>query len=107
MTTDAYMALLRRLMADDVSLERAHRELNAFHFRDHASAATVEALMYLLRERGTAALKEPQTRRRLGALSEAQLHEVATRLQRLKITRAWIADDVKQLIEAWETLRHG
>jgi hypothetical protein len=61
---------------------------------------TVEALMYSLRERGTKALAEPDTRRRLSQCSDAQVIEVGNRLQRLKpeIARAWTADEVKQLM---------
>jgi transposase len=67
-----------------------------------AAAATVEALMYSLRTRGVWALTEPATKRRLAELSDAQVDEVGTRLQRLKphIARAWTADEVKQLLKA-------
>ena len=41
-----------------------------------AAAATVEALMFCLRVRGTAALKEPKVSRRVSELSEPQMHEV-------------------------------
>ena len=61
-----------------------------------AAAMTVEALMYSLRERGTKALAERDTRRRISELSDEQALEVAGRLQRLKpeIARAWSADEV-------------
>ena len=94
------LARLRGLMADDVTLERAWHEIN--HPTDRAAASTVEALMLALRERGTAALTEPDVERRLGALSESQLHEVCARLQKLRpeIARPWPDSDVERLVEA-------
>ena len=64
--------------------------------------------MFSLRERGTAALTESDARRRLGALSEGQLHEICARLQKLKpeIARPWANADVELLVEAWVTC-HG
>ena len=93
-------------MADDVSIERAWHEIN--HPTDRAAASTVEALMLALRERGTAALTEPDVECRLGALSESQLHEVCARLQKLRaeIARPWPDCDVERLVEAWVTY-HG
>ena len=59
--------------------------------------------MFSLRERGTAALSEPDTRCRLSTLSEEQLHEVGARLQRLKpeTARLWSADEIEQLTKVW------
>jgi hypothetical protein len=67
-----------------------------------ALEVTVEALMYSLRERGTKALKEPDTKRRLSELSEQQLIEVGNRLQRLKpeIARSWTREEVETLFKA-------
>jgi len=68
-----------------------------------AAAMTVEALMYSLRERGTKALAEPDTRRRLSQCSDAQVIEVGNRLQRLKRhigLGPWSADEVRQLLRA-------
>ena len=95
-------AFLRGLMDDNVSLTQACHAIHQGHFDGRAAAATVEALMYSLRERGLAALKEASVQRRLAALSEAQLHEVAQRLERLKpeIARAWTADEVVRLVGA-------
>jgi len=105
---DDYLDFLHELMCDDVSLERTYYAIHDKHFKGRAAAATVEALMYSLRERGTAALKEAPTQRRLGALSVEQLREVAARLQRLKphIAKAWTADEVDHLLERWDAL-HG
>jgi uncharacterized protein YjiS (DUF1127 family) len=104
-TEPEHLARLRRLMANDVSLERTYAELNSAPGR--AAKMTVEALMYSLRERGTAALKEPDTRRRLGELSDDQLTDVGTRLQHLKpgIARAWTAGEVENLMRMREGLR--
>jgi transposase len=67
--------------------------------RDHGvPQATIEALMHSLRERGLTALEEQATKRRLSELSEEQLIEVGNRLQRLKVARAWTAEEVKQLL---------
>jgi hypothetical protein len=98
------LARLRRLMTDDVSLERAWHELNR---RDGAPAATTEALMFSLRERGVQTLSEPDTQRRLSELNDAQLREVAVRLQKLKakIARAWTPKDVAVLIAARRRLK--
>ncbi len=56
--------------------------------------------MYGLRERQLAALKEPETRRRLAELSEEQLVEVAGRLQRLKphIAQPWSDQEIAKLL---------
>jgi hypothetical protein len=70
---DPKLERLRRLLDDDVSLERAYVVLNG---AAEAPAVTVEALMYGLRERGTKALAEPDTKRRLAALSDEQIVEV-------------------------------
>jgi hypothetical protein len=102
---DTKLKFLRRRLRDDVSLERAWHELDDRRGKE-AAAATVEALMFSLRERGVAALAEPQTRRRLGELSEAQLHEVCTRLQNLKIARTWADAEIEQLAVAWNA-RHA
>jgi transposase len=71
--------------------------------RKAAAASTVEALMFCLRERGTAALKQPKVSRRVSELSEPQMHEVCARLQKLKpeIARAWSVNEVEKLVNAW------
>jgi hypothetical protein len=52
------------------------------------------------------ALTERDTQRRIGELSEEQLHEVGARLQALKIVRSWTAADVERLVETW-VARHA
>ena len=93
----------RELLDDSVSLAAAYYRIHQHHFAGRAAASTIEALMLGLRERGTAALKEPPVQRRLDALSEAQLHEVCDRLQKLKpeIARAWTAHELVELVELW------
>jgi hypothetical protein len=68
-----------------------------------AAASTVEALMFSLCERGTAALAEPDTLRRLSELSVEQLREVALRVQKFKpeIARPWTPESVAVLAAAW------
>jgi hypothetical protein len=67
-----------------------------------APSPTVEALMYSLRERGTRALDELDTKRRLSELSDHQVVEVGNRLQKLRpeIARAWNAAEVEILFQA-------
>ena len=45
-----------------------------------AAKATIDALLYSLRERGLAALAEPDTQRRLADLSPAQIADSITRI---------------------------
>jgi len=65
--------------------------------------------MFGLRERGIKALQEANVRRRIGELSEQQLHEVCGRLQKFKphIAKAWTADEIERLVEAWTRLHHA
>jgi hypothetical protein len=93
------IARARRLLDDGVTLERAWNELNTITGR--AASSTVAALGYSLRERGTRALDEPDTRRRLGELNDEQLIAVGAQLRGLK-SRAWSADEVSILLETRE-----
>lgn len=70
--------------------------------RRGAAGVTIEALMYALRERGTAALSEPDCQRRLFEMTVQQLRDVAVRLQKLKpeIVPAWTVEQIKALYEA-------
>jgi hypothetical protein len=70
---------------------------------DGAPQATVEALVYGLRE-GIAALPEhPNRQRRLSELSRGQLSEVCERIQKFKphIAPAWTPDEVQALVTIW------
>jgi hypothetical protein len=71
-----------------------------------ALEVTVEALMFSLRSRGTKALEERDTKRRLSELSDQQVIEVGDRLQKLKpeIARAWSPEEVKVLLQARDAL---
>jgi hypothetical protein len=95
---DPHIERLRALMADDVSLDHAWRELNA---TSRAARSTVEALMYSLRD-GVGALACGDTVRRLSELSDAQIREVAVRVQKFKphIAPAWTVEDVEVLFAA-------
>ncbi len=77
----------------DAALRR-QRELHG------AAVTTVEALMCFLRVLGKAALRDPETQRRLAELNERQVIEVAVRLQKLKseIAPLWDAKEIEQLI---------
>jgi hypothetical protein len=67
-----------------------------------APQRTVEALTFGLRERGTKALEEPATKRRLSELSDRQVIEIGDRLQKVKpeIARAWSPEEIKLLLQA-------
>lgn len=100
------LARLRRLMADDVSLERACHEIGR---NRQAPQQTIEALMLGLRSRGVNALNEAAVRQRLLALNDQQLNDVCRRLQRLKpeIAKPWGDEETQTLLTIQEGLRHG
>jgi hypothetical protein len=102
---DRRLERLRRLLTDDVSLVEACYALNVVPHR--AAASTVAALMYSLRN-GVAALKQSSTLSQLSELSEAQLREVAIRVQKFepRIAPAWMAKDVEVLLATWSKV-HG
>jgi hypothetical protein len=87
---------------NEMSIEALIAHFDRTRRRDGAPQATVEALMWSLRERGTKALEEPDTKRRLSELSDQQVIEVGNRLQRLKpdITRKWTKEEVETLFQA-------
>ena len=89
---------LRRLLNDDVTLERTYYEIR-HHFQGRAATSIIEALMVGLRERGTAALKEPKVQRRLGELSAEQLREVIARLIKLRPQCRAISDELLLQLE--------
>jgi hypothetical protein len=96
----------RRLLDDDISLQRAHAEIVADHFKGRAADSTLEALAFQLRA-GVGVLKERDVRRRLSELSDAQFLEVTARVRRHKpkIALIWSDDDVRTLMQLRETLR--
>ena len=89
------VASAAELQADYDAALRRERELYG------AAPTTIEAVMYSLRERGTAALLEPDCRRRLSELNEQQILDVAVRLQKLRpeIAPAWGAEQVDELLK--------
>jgi hypothetical protein len=94
----------RRLLADDVSYERAYAE---FMRERPMPEATFEALVCSLR-RGLAELTKPDTLRRLSELDKGQLKAICCRLQNFKpeIASPWSLEDVAALIAKWREL-HG
>ena len=78
------VASLRSLLDDRVSLDRAWRELNDTHARP-TSQATIEAILYCVRERGISALQEPANRERLSRCDAAALAQIDDRIVRLRI----------------------
>jgi len=74
---------------------------------DRVPEATVEALMYSLRERGVKALEESNTQRRLAELDKSQLKEVCRRVQNFKphIAAPWSREEATALVSNWGKLR--
>ena len=70
---------------DGISLEALMAHFEGARRVHGAPQMTVEALMFAMRS-GAKALSESSNRRRLKELSEAQLHEVCARLQKLSRT---------------------
>jgi hypothetical protein len=95
---------LRRLLDDDISLERAWHQLNEAPKR-LAPQVAVEALMFSLRSGGVA-LARKGMRERLAHMSDTQLHEICTRLHKLTIARPWTSEETALLTELWETIPH-
>jgi hypothetical protein len=93
-------------VADDVSLERAWREINTAHVQDGAAEFTVEALMFSLRS-GIGAFARPDTVRQLCELSDAQIEQIGVRLQKFKphVASAWAAQDVEVLLAVRSKVR--
>ena len=104
---DPRIVRARRLLADNVSLERAYGEIHTEHLRGRTAEATVDALVYQLRK-GGAALSDLNARRQLAELSEQQMHEVSARLQKFMphVARPWTPDEVEVFVELWSAL-HG
>ena len=94
-------AVRTRTVLSEVSLERAWTKLNRGD--GQAPQATVEALVYGLRDGIDALPTKPESLRRLSELSADQLKEVCARLQNFKptIARPWTADEVDALVSIW------
>jgi hypothetical protein len=71
----------RRLLADDVGLDRLWRELNQGH---PTPSVTVEAIWLAVRERGLAALNDPDVKARLQSCDDAARAELVRRVEKLR-----------------------
>jgi hypothetical protein len=72
---------LRRLLADNVSLDRAYAEFNK---PLSTPQTTIEAILHCVRERGVAALKEPANIERLTRCDVAAKVQIDRRIKKLK-----------------------
>jgi hypothetical protein len=72
----------RRLLAQDVSLEQAWFEVNDPQARP-TPQVTIEAILYCVRERGVAALKEPANLERLARCDAAAKAQIDKRIGKL------------------------
>jgi hypothetical protein len=99
---DPRLTRLRRLLEDDVSLERTQHEIMRAR---PAPEATVDALVYSLR-RGVDELAHANTLHRLSGLDEGQLKAVCRRVQSFnpEIATPWSSDEVAALIAKWREL---
>jgi hypothetical protein len=80
---DEHLVFLRRLMSDDISLERAWYEINrAAHERSGESPETTyQAVLYQLRTDGLSQLSKANCQQRLADLSPTQLKSLMAVLQ--------------------------
>jgi hypothetical protein len=76
------LTLLRRLLADDVSLDHAWRELNGTSARP-TPQTTIEAIIHCVRERGLAALKEAANLERLQRCDDGAKVQINARIPRV------------------------
>jgi hypothetical protein len=76
---DATTMRVRRLLANDVSLEAAYRAINDPRNRP-TPQTTVEAILHCVRERGPSALKEPANVERLRRCDNAARRQVNERI---------------------------
>jgi hypothetical protein len=76
------LAQLRRLMGDDVSLNAAWHELNDPCNRPTPKAA-VDAVVFAVRKRGLAALKEPAMKERLARCDAAARAKINEQIEKL------------------------
>jgi hypothetical protein len=101
---DAKTLRARRLLADDISYDRAYGEI----MRDRpAPEAMVDALVFSLR-RGITELTRPDAQRRLTELAADQVKTICRRLQNFnpEIATPWSPEEVTALIAKYEEL-HG
>lgn len=88
---------------NDVSLEALIAHLDGVRRRSGAPQATVQALVFGLREGIAALATHPDRQRRLSELSRKQLSEVCERTQKFEphIAAAWRPDAVEALVAIW------
>jgi len=79
----AKLQQLRRLMGDEVSLDRAWHELNNPQIHPTPNSV-VEAIWWCVRERGTSALEEPVNKKRYQRCDKAARAEIARRIAKLQ-----------------------
>jgi hypothetical protein len=77
------LALLRRLLGNNISFERASHELNDRRHRP-TPQTVVEAILHAARERGIAALQEPANIERLRRCDVPALAQIDARLAKRK-----------------------
>ena len=82
------------MLDDSISIEAAYNLFDAERRKHGAAPSTVEALMFELRQGGTAALQNPATLRRLAALSRTQVRDVIARLMKLRSAYPAVTDDL-------------
>jgi hypothetical protein len=87
------LVLLCLLLAEDISLDRAWRELNERGARP-APQVTLDALLCQLRTDDLAAFENPSCIRRLADLSEGQLREVMAALIRARTNCTAVTDEL-------------
>jgi hypothetical protein len=100
---DAKTLRARRLLAEEISYDRAYGEIMSDR---PAPEAMLDALVFSLR-RGVGELTNRDAQRRLAALSEGQLETVCLRVQAFqpKIAEPWCPEDLDLLISAWRKFR--
>jgi hypothetical protein len=76
----------RRLLADSVSLDCACRELSDTRNRP-TPKATVDALVYCVRQRGLVALEEPANVDRLSRCDADSRQQLNSRIEKLEISK--------------------
>ena len=91
-----HLKLLRRLMSEKISLERACGEISraARERYNEAPKATYDAVVYELRTNGISQLSQPNCRRRLGDLSGAQIKAVMASLQARRNEYPKVSDEL-------------
>jgi len=90
------LARLRRLMGDEISVDRAWSEINraARERYNEAPEATYNAVVYELRTHGLPQLSNPNCQRRLSDLSAAQVKAVIASLQQRRGQYPKVTDEL-------------